>query len=206
MRTQQEAERAEQQRIKNLVLKLDLRDENEHDGDSNFLLNPNPNHKRVNRLNTDYSALILQPNPNHRKRFDHSRDSSASQDCAAKAQQPATTNSFSLSHHVQDQFTETTDTTVSLDKSPYGATNATRIDKAGNNRSNQRARKLQLSDVDWYGRRSPLSASASPARSSSLSRLAKQGRSSEKTGITSYEEHFPSLSSQQPVRGRRSNR
>ncbi|KAH6629635.1 nonsense-mediated mRNA decay factor [Boeremia exigua] len=26
-----------------------------------------------------------------------------------------------------------------------------RIDKAGNNRSNQRARKLQLSDVNWYG-------------------------------------------------------
>lgn len=67
MRTQQEAERAEQQRIKNLVLNYDLRDDNETDG---------------------------------------------------------------------------------LDKqhNPY---NVPRIDKASNNRSTQRARKLQLSDVDW---------------------------------------------------------
>lgn len=67
MRSKQQAEREEQQRIKNLVLNYDLREENEADG------------------------LDKQHNP----------------------------------------YTQP------------------RVDKAGNNRSNQRARKLQLSDVDW---------------------------------------------------------
>lgn len=67
MRSKQQAEREEQQRIKNLVLNYDLRDENEPDG------------------------LDKQHNP----------------------------------------YTQP------------------RVDKAGSNRSNQRARKLQLSDVDW---------------------------------------------------------
>jgi len=67
MRNKQQAEREEQQRIKNLVLNYDLREENETDG-------------------------------------------------------------FDKQHN------------------PY---TQPRVDKAGNNRSNQRARKLQLSDVDW---------------------------------------------------------
>lgn len=44
MKTQQQAEREEQQRIKNLVLNYDLRESEDHDGDttmSPFLLNPN---------------------------------------------------------------------------------------------------------------------------------------------------------------------
>ncbi|KAF2402004.1 ARM repeat-containing protein [Trichodelitschia bisporula] len=69
MRTQQQAEKEEQQRIKNLVLNYDLRDENEGpDG---------------------------------------------------------------------------------LEKLPQNPYTQPRLDKAGNTRSNQRARKLQLSDVDW---------------------------------------------------------
>jgi len=67
MKSKQQAEREEQQRIKSLVLNYDLRDENDNDG------------------------LEKQHNP-----------------------------------YIQP-----------------------RIDKAGNNRSNQRARKLQLSDVEW---------------------------------------------------------
>lgn len=89
MKTQQQHEREEQQRIKNLVLNYDLRDDDQ-DGD-----------------------LTLQPisqNTNIKKK-------DAGQD-------PRLT-----------------------------ATNA-RPDKSSNNRSGQRARKLQLSDVDWYGRRS----------------------------------------------------
>lgn len=44
MRSQQQAEKEEQQRIKNLVLNYDLRDENDgSDGESHFLLQPNPN-------------------------------------------------------------------------------------------------------------------------------------------------------------------
>jgi regulator of nonsense transcripts 2 len=43
-----------------------------------------------------------------------------------------------------------TETQQGLDKTPNPYAQP-RLDKAGNNRSNQRARKLQLSDVNWYG-------------------------------------------------------
>ena len=85
------AEREEQQRIKNLVLNYDLRDDNDTDGDFPFQypLSANPNRNRA-------------------------------------------------------------ETRKGLDKThnPYAQP---RLDKAGSNRSNQRARKLQLSDVNWYG-------------------------------------------------------
>jgi regulator of nonsense transcripts 2 len=84
MKTQQAAEREEQQRIKSLVLNYDLRDgEEQQDGDF---------------------ALPLLPNPNV---------------------------------HAYN---------VGLEKA---AVSHSRSDKPA--RSGQRARKLQLSDVDWYG-------------------------------------------------------
>lgn len=43
MKTQQQAEREEQQRIKNLVLNYDLRESEEFDGDSHMALAPNQN-------------------------------------------------------------------------------------------------------------------------------------------------------------------
>src|SRR5580700_1033377 len=89
MKTQQQAEREEQQRIKNLVLNYDLRDGEDQDGDST--LKP------------------IQPNMNIYRN-------------------DAGIEKLSSSH--------------------------ARPDKSGNNRSGQRARKLQLSDVDWYDRRS----------------------------------------------------
>ena len=86
MKTQQQAEREEQQRIKNLVLNYDLRDGDEQDGDTSFApLAPNFN------IHT-YNAGIEKTAPANYK-----------------------------------------------------------PDKSSNNRSGQRARKLQLSDVDWYG-------------------------------------------------------
>ena len=88
MKTQQAAEREEQQRIKNLVLNYDLRDGEDQDGDS--------------------ILPSIFPNPNI---------------------------------HKDD---------TGLDKA--AATNISRPDKSGNNRSGQRARKLQLSDVDWYAK------------------------------------------------------
>jgi hypothetical protein len=89
MKTHQQAEREEQQRIKNLVLNYDLRDGEDQDGDST--LKP------------------IQPNMNiYRK--------------------DAGIEKLSSSH--------------------------ARPDRSSNNRSGQRARKLQLSDVDWYDRRS----------------------------------------------------
>lgn len=86
MKSQQAAEREEQQRIKNLVLNYDLNDGEEQDGDS--ALQP------------------LIPNPNI--------------------------------HNFASGFDKNVTSTFS------------RSDKSGSNRSGQRSRKLQLSDVDWY--------------------------------------------------------
>jgi regulator of nonsense transcripts 2 len=88
MKSQQAAEREEQQRIKSLVLNYDLRDGEEQDGD------------------IQYEPLPLNPNIHN--------------------------------------------SSAGLDKAAAAAANA-RPDKSSNNRSGQRARKLQLSDVDWYG-------------------------------------------------------
>ncbi|CAG8949579.1 hypothetical protein HYFRA_00007812 [Hymenoscyphus fraxineus] len=85
MKTQQAAEREEQQRIKNLVLNYDLRDGEEQDGE-------------------DTQAPIL-PNQNIHNNSGNEKATAA---------------------------------------------NFARPDKSSNNRSGQRARKLQLSDVDWY--------------------------------------------------------
>lgn len=86
MKTQQAAEREEQQRIKNLVLNYDLRDGEEEDGISPWAPVP--------------------------------------------------------PHNVHKQK-------AGLEKAAAGPA---RLDKSGNNRSGQRARKLQLSDVDWYAK------------------------------------------------------
>lgn len=89
MKTQQAAEKEEQQRIKSLVLNYDLRDVEEQDGDSNLAsLVPNSNIKQNNTG-------------------------------------PGKT----------------------------AAVGPTRFDKSGSNRSGQRARKLQLTDIDWYDSR-----------------------------------------------------
>ncbi|KAK2758364.1 hypothetical protein FQN54_004213 [Arachnomyces sp. PD_36] len=91
MKTQQQAEREEQQRIKNLVLNYDLRDDSEqNDGEDDISIDPftqgNPNTKGIKGLE--------KRNASHRD---------------------------------------------------------PRSDKSSSTRSGHRARKLQLSDVDWYG-------------------------------------------------------
>jgi regulator of nonsense transcripts 2 len=97
MKSQQQAEREEQQRIKNLVLNYELNDGDDQDGDPllSTPLAPNMN------IHND-QAGIEKPNSSH-----------------------------------------------------------ARLDKSGNSRSGQRARKLQLSDVDWYDRKSHNQASTS---------------------------------------------
>jgi regulator of nonsense transcripts 2 len=98
MKTQQAAEREEQQRIKNLVLNYDLRDGEDQDGES--------------------LAPSKLPNLNIHK------------------------------------------LNAGLDKA--AATNHSRPDKSGNNRSGQRARKLQLSDVDWLAKKNSLQSPDTP--------------------------------------------
>jgi regulator of nonsense transcripts 2 len=83
MQSQKQAEREEQQRIKNLVLNYEMSDE-QHDGED------------------DSHISVLLPNPN-------------------------TKGIKGIERHSH-----------------------TRPDKSGSNRGGQRARKLQLSDVEWY--------------------------------------------------------
>ncbi|KAI9868797.1 MAG: hypothetical protein M1813_004648 [Trichoglossum hirsutum] len=86
MKTKQQAEREEQQRIKNLVLNYDLRDDNEIDGDN--------------------------------------------------SSDPCEQNHFTKRNQGPERL--------------MGSNGPHAKDKSGNSRSNQRSRKLQLSDVDWY--------------------------------------------------------
>ncbi|KAI9718618.1 MAG: hypothetical protein M1812_004069 [Candelaria pacifica] len=88
MKTQQQAEREEQKRIKSLVMNYDLRDDNENDGEDEF-------------------HYIYPRNSN--------------------AKGPK-----------------------GLERQPASHASQARTDRSGNNRSGHRARKLQLSDVDWY--------------------------------------------------------
>ena len=131
MRNQQAAERAEQQRIKNLVLNYDLQDSNADQAatgsdDSHFdpFMNPNPNHPRTSRTS---SPAILNPMGTQENVLAYS---TASQGTADKHPHNAALNQHAALH----------------------GGSARSADRSASNRSGQRARKLQLSDVDWYGK------------------------------------------------------
>ncbi|OJD31971.1 nonsense-mediated mrna decay factor [Diplodia corticola] len=138
MRTQQEAERAEQQRIKNLVLNYDLRDENESDGDTNFPLTPN--------LNKRQHTLFQQRRGSRRS----NKSSSQSGNRFLASSRPNNTGSTNTQQSNKNGNVNVYDNTTGGLEKQHNPYNVPRIDKASNNRSTQRARKLQLSDVDWY--------------------------------------------------------
>lgn len=148
MRTQQEAERAEQQRIKNLVLNYDLRDENESDGEYANSLTPNLNKHQHTR---QQRGQRNNGNPQASNNFTS----------------PINTNNFHPQQKMNDSAKTLFDDQGGLEKqhNPY---NVPRIDKASNNRSTQRARKLQLSDVDWYDNTNSNPSNASTKQSSPL--------------------------------------
>ncbi|EEH42253.2 uncharacterized protein PADG_07073 [Paracoccidioides brasiliensis Pb18] len=107
MKTQQQAEREEQQRIKNLVLNYDLRDDNEpSDGEFNILSSPSP------RTSSNPSPFVLEENPNTKGIIRNNKGP---------------------------------------DKRTHRGDPRSNNDKSNSNRSGFRSRKLQLSDVDWYG-------------------------------------------------------
>ena len=129
MKNQQEAERAEQQRIKNLVLNYDLQDSGIDSGTgSTDLLNdpfshPNPNFRAPNPFPSLVPQAINEITHAHTNASEGTGASEKHQHNASLHQNPA--------HH---------------------AINARPVDKSSSNRSGHRARKLQLSDVDWYDR------------------------------------------------------
>lgn len=220
MRTQQQAERAEQQRIKNLVLNYDLRDDDASDGGSN-ILQPNTNRKphrvardsesnhvqrnlKLQQQSVEFNNLPAKKMPLapsseklnsltlHRVTDNHEKSKSSVTKLAAIPANPSLLSYTSLvassrkdvpttgqnsrsntfagrninrnippngggrgdSQSQSHPSTKTThadenpvDTATLEMQSPYSQP---RIDKSGQGRGQQRARKLQLSDVDWY--------------------------------------------------------
>ena len=122
MKNQKEAERAEQQRIKNLVLNYDLQDSNaDQDGTDNDL----------------YYNRFIQPNPNIPRLITHFQSLAAAH---------ASDEGLGERHPASHQY----NASLHQSSSSNNAGNVRPADKSGTNRSGQRARKLQLSDVDWY--------------------------------------------------------
>ena len=128
MKSQKEAERAEQQRIKNLVLNYDLQDSGTDAGTENaisdFFSHPNPNLR--NQRPAGFPLVPLDENSFAHKYMSEGmvgeKHSSSQHQHNAPLHQPSAPNH----------------------------SNARSADKSGTNRSGHRARKLQLSDVDWY--------------------------------------------------------
>lgn len=145
MRSQQQAEKAEQQRIKNLVLNYDLTNDQE-DGELpsfHYVQDPDNRVRLVGTGSLNKRGLNLKL---HGRFQQKTRDDSDEENRPPpeKAQQPSPP---------QDTLTDETGSFETLHNGP-------RYDKAGNTRAKQRARKLQLGDIDWYGRTAPASASA----------------------------------------------
>jgi regulator of nonsense transcripts 2 len=138
MRSQQEAERAEQQRIKNLVLNYDLMDD--HDGEEPaFHYVQSTDSKRQILVGKGYLNKSLQPrNESGQTQRSTSSDENGSGDFVNP--------SDDVQLKRQDSFADEVGTIDHSHGQP-------RQDKSGNSRSKQRARKLQLGDIDWYGDR-----------------------------------------------------
>lgn len=130
MRSQQQAEKAEQQRIKNLVLNYDLNDD-QADGDSLPAFHYVQSTKNSVRL---VGTGSINKSLNIPGRSQHS----------TKSDEENITPHDSDNDDASRPFTDETGSYDSLHGVP-------RYDKSGNTRSKQRARKLQLGDIDWYG-------------------------------------------------------
>ena len=124
MKTQQEAERAEQQRIKNLVLNYDLQESStDQDGIDNL-----------------YSHYFSQTNPNLKKTSTSPKSTVAHNDVSKGL---GGGDKHNASHHQHNP-------TLHQRQLSPSHPNARPTDKSGSHRNGQRARKLQLSDMDWY--------------------------------------------------------
>lgn len=133
MRSQQEAERAEQQRIKNLVLNYDLQGSGDADGTDPNFLQPN--------LNSILNTNQLRSHYRHIRHNSHDSTPKKSENTKTNAYKSSQGSLDKPQHHHHN---------TSLQQSPHyqGGRSS---DKGAINKSGQRARKLQLSDVDWYG-------------------------------------------------------
>ncbi|KAI4716813.1 ARM repeat-containing protein [Aureobasidium sp. EXF-10727] len=172
MRSQQEQARAEQQRIKNLVLNYDLRDDDPNDGESSFhyVLQPNTNRTVLvgkGALNQplspkDSNNPVVSNTSNTFKSSNHDNVNTAhGLSLHTPCPPSAITSSYACTRNNENakpravasttnaDFSSSTSTAALDAQSPY---NQPRVDKSGTSRNVTRSRKLQLSDVDWYAK------------------------------------------------------
>lgn len=198
MRSQQQAERAEQQRIKNLVLNYDLTDD-QHDGEDSpsFHYISSPSSKRTRLVGTGTLNKSLaranagrQKNSSGRNGFDHGNGHTQHETSPVDSHQGSDSNNSgsgsSPSTLLPPSELDVAMTATAPDGEFADGTgghidhlhSGARQDKSGNSRSKQRARKLQLGDIDWYDDKSksrtiPAEA-APPGREVSLDDLVKK--------------------------------
>lgn len=185
MRTQQQAEREEQQRIKNLVLNYDLTDD-QQDGEA-------PSFHYVRTSNKNSVRLVGKGQLNESLPTRNNRGGQSQRMTASKAADPpqhggdqrrvSQDSGYSSPPPFVAAFAPPSLATLATNRAIQHADNTqgafenhpqiqpSRMDKSGNTRSKQRSRKLQLGDIDWYGRRSastPASSTTQPATQLSL--------------------------------------
>lgn len=138
MQSQKEVERAEQQRIKNLVLNYDLQDSGEADGtDKDFLI----------QSNTNLAMSKHKLNSRHYRHHNRYRSDRSSLECKENLEANtynSSEGSFDKHHHHHHHQHN-----APLLQSTHHQ-GARLNDKGTVTKNGQRARKLQLSDVDWY--------------------------------------------------------
>jgi regulator of nonsense transcripts 2 len=186
MRTQQQAEREEQQRIKNLVLNYDLTDD-QQDGEE-------PSFHYIQTSSKNTNRLVGKGKLNESLPTRNNRGGQAQRPVASKAAlPPQQTNTggdkrrasqdsgYSSPPAVLPTFAQPSFATPSTNRPTQHADGTegtfenhpqiqpSRLDKSGNTRSKQRSRKLQLGDIDWYGRRTAPAPSPSNQPASQIS-------------------------------------
>lgn len=154
MRSQQEAERAEQQRIKALVLNYDMQRNEADDGSDGHnngtssrsstlpYIPSAPIPSNSNRRNRHHAHCDTPANAPDQKGIHHiaMQDRQSSANPAGQAQYPTLAQSATMSSN----------SSQSGPRNGNGAGGGTY-----GRRNNQQARKLQLSDVDWYAPNPP---------------------------------------------------
>ena len=128
MKSQKEAERAEKQRIKNLVLNYDLQDSSTDAGTENAI-SDYFSHKNPNYRNQRPAGFPLVPLNENTLAHNHLSEGLNGE-------------KHGSSHH---QYNPSLHQSTSSNNSNFRP-----ADKSGPNRNSLRSRKLQLSDVDWY--------------------------------------------------------
>lgn len=167
MRTQQQAEREEQQRIKNLVLNYDLTDDQQDGEAPSFHYVQNPSNNRVRLVGKGNLNQSLPKRNNRGGQIQQltipGAGTSPHQMHTGGEKRRVSADSGYSSPSPLSAFTRPSQAATMTQAIPYadgteGAIESqphiqpARMDKSGNTRSKQRSRKLQLGDIDWYGR------------------------------------------------------